>query len=1188
MKRHLAIRAACAVAMVLGLVITSAGQDSIKNPRAKEIADLEEQIAQLQSKLKALKETPEFTTEVNFVSKGDLPAGAAKLFAWRPIGPANMGGRITSLAVFEADPSTYYAATASGGLLKTVNNGSTFEHQFDKEATVSLGAVAVAATDRNLVWVGTGEGNPRNSVSWGDGVYKSTDGGKTWKNMGLKQSFQIGKIIVHPKDPNIVYVAALGRLYGPSEERGLYKTTDGGKNWQRVLHIDDRTGVLELIMNPKDPEMLIAATWERQRDEFDSFRGDAKQPPAVDVYAPAKTHAPGTGLHKTTDGGKTWKKLDKGLPKALMGRIGLDWHRNNPNQVFAIIDTDKAGTGLPPTQAFLGVTTEASPKGLRAASVVAGGPASNGGLQNGDILLKLDGRDLKGPTPLTQQLQPRKPGDKVKLLIRRDVDGKAAEKEIEVTLGTRPPQGNDPAQQRGSLGVNFEESEDGALLTEIIPEGAAQKAGLKEGDIIQKIDGVVLDNPRLQLFKLLAGKKPGDKVTITYQRGKEKKDLEMKLELAPQGTPGRPYGGRLAGQAANVQDQQGPDGDNTGGIYKSTDAGETWTRINSLNERPFYFSVVRVDPSNDKHIYALGVSLWRSTDGGKTFSSQNINKGVHADHHDLWINPKDGRHVITGTDGGIYVTYDRAVNWEHLNHMALGQFYHIAVDNRRPYRVYGGLQDNGSWGGPSQTLRPSGPGNPDYINVGGGDGFVCRIDPSDPDLVYYESQDGNLFRKNLKTGASKSIRPKAQTGAAKYRFNWNTPFILSNHNPHIYYSAGNYVFRSVKQGEDAKIISPEITLTKRGSATALAESPKSADVLWVGTDDGAVWLTRDGGKTWSNLSERFIQSGLPGPRWVSTIEASRHVAGRCYVAFDAHRSNDDEPYIFVTEDYGQTWRSLRANLPSGSSRVLREDVVNPDLLYLGTEFGAWGTLNRGSYWFKLNGTSLPTVAVHEFAQPTTAPDLVAGTHGRSIWVMDVTTLREMKPELAKDKTHLFGPSTVTRWRLDATREGMFRTGTRAFTGQNPPRGATIDYVLGGKAQQVELKVVDIAGKTVRELDVAKAKEPGMHRIAWDLTGGRLQGEGKGKGKFGGGKGFKGGGGGQGQGKGAATQAQPGGSAVPPGVYRVVLTVDGQEHSRTLRIDPDPTLPDGVIITDEAADWEWLHHRLKELGGNPHP
>ncbi len=939
--------------------------------------------------------------------KAAVPANLDRLFAWRPIGPANMGGRITGLAVVEADPTCYYAATASGGLLKTINNGSTFAHQFDRESTVSLGAVAVAPSNRDIVWVGTGEANPRNSVSFGDGVYKSTDGGKTWKNMGLTKSFQIGKIVIHPKNPDIVYVGVLGRLYGPSEERGLYKTSDGGKSWTRVWHLDDKTGVLEIVMHPTNPEMLLMASWERQRDEFDTFVGDAKPAPGTDAYAPLKTHGPGGGIYKSSDGGNTWTKLAKGLPAANLGRVGLDWQHKNPNLLFAIIDSDKTGSGMAPSKAYLGVVTANSPKGLLVTAVADKSPAAVAKVAKGDLLMAFDGKAIKKLNDLLAALQPRNPGDKIKLTLKRGDEKVETE---EITLA-KPPGGpgggkggaGKGAAQRPSLGVSVEEADDGLVITELIAKGAADKAGLKEGDVLLLLNETKLPNT-VTLLKTLTDKQPGDKVKITYQRGGEKKVVEVTLDAPIVGAPGRPFsGGQLAGQRANVQDQQGPDGDNTGGIYRSLDAGDTWERINSLNERPFYFSVVRVDPNDDKTIYSLGVSLWRSTDGGKTFSTDGINKGVHSDLHDMWINPKDSRHLLIGTDGGVYVSYDKGANWEFLDQIALGQFYHVAVDTRRPYHVYGGLQDNGSWGGPSQTLRPSGPTNADYQYVLGGDGFVCRVDPNDPDIVYSESQMGNMFRRNLRTGENKSIRAKTQPGAGKFRFNWNTPFILSSHNSHIFYAGGNYVFRSVTQGEDLRIISPEITRTKHGSATALSESPTSPEIVWAGTDDGAVWMTRDGGKNWANLIDRFRPAGLPGPRWVSSIEASRAAAGRCYVVFDAHRSNDDEPYVFVTEDYGQTWRSLRANLPTGSTRVLREDIHNPDLLYLGTEFAAFASINRGASWFKINGPTLPTVAIHEFAQPTTANEIVAATHGRSLWVLDVTTLRQMKPDHFKDK-----------------------------------------------------------------------------------------------------------------------------------------------------------------------------------------
>jgi len=1141
-------------AMVIAVLLSVSGfsQDAPKvDPLLiKEIEELEQRLQKLQAKFKALRDAATAVPVKPATPSGALPANLDKLFAWRSIGPANMGGRITGLAVVEGDPTCYYVATASGGLLKTVNNGSTFSHQFERENTVSIGAVAVAPANRDIVWVGTGEANPRNSVSYGDGVYRSSDGGTTWKNMGLKKSFQVGKIVIHPKNPDTVYAGVLGRLYGPSEARGLYKTTDGGNSWQRVWFHDKHTGVLDIAMHPANPEVLILAAWERQRDEFDSFMGDAKAPAAADSYAPAKAHGPGSGLYRSSDGGKTWAKLSKGLPKAHLGRIGLDWHRKNPNLVFAVIDSEKGGMGLPPSEAFLGIVPENTADGVRIADVQNDSPAAKAKLAKGDLLLSLEGKSLQKTDHFLVLLHALKPGDKIKLGYQRG--GK--KDNAEITLAPRPgAAGKD--KKRGSLGVQIDESEDGVVLTEIVEKSAADKAGLKVGDVLLYIDDTKLD-ALPALLKTLAKKKIGDAVKLAYRRAGVKKEILVTLEALP-GTPGRPFTGPLGGQRANAQDLQGPDGNDTGGIYKSTDGGETWTRVNSFNERPFYFSVVRCDANDENTLYVLGIQLYRSTDGGKTFSADGINTGVHSDLHDLWIDPKDSRHLLAGSDGGVYVSYDRAAHWEFLDHLALGQFYHVDVDSRRPYRVYGGLQDNGSWGGPSQTLRPSGPANADFQLLLGGDGFVCRVDANDPDIVYAESQNGVMFRRNLRSGDGTLLRPKTQAGAGKFRFNWNTPFILSHHNSQIFYAAANYVFRSVKQGEDMKIMSPEITRTKHGSATALAESPKNPDVLWAGTDDGAVWITRDGGKNWTNLTGNFKAAGLPGARWVASIEASRVKAGRCYIVFDAHRSDDDEPYVFVTQDFGQTWKSLRANLPVGSTRVLREDLRNPDLLYLGTEFAAFASVDRGASWFKINGPALPTVAVHEFAQPAMADEIVAATHGRSLWVLDVTTLRQLKPDPGKAQATLFAPANFTRWQLDHTHEGMFRTGTRQFVGQNPPRQATFDFLLMKKADKLSLKVLDLFGNVVRDLDVSKEKEPGMHRIGWDLVSGPAP---------------------KGEKKSVKKPFTPYGQVVKPGTYRLVLDADGVEQGHALTIEPDLRTRSAGRPENEAEEIRRLFRR----------
>ena len=993
-----------------------------------------------------------------------------KGLAWRSIGPANMGGRIVALSVYEADPSTFWVATGGGGLLKTENNGITFEHQFDKENTVAVGDVCVAPSDKNVVWVGTGENNPRNSVSYGDGVYKSIDGGKTWTHMGLKDTYQIGKILIHPKDPNTVYVGALGRLYGPSLERGLYKTTDGGKTWSRVLYVDFRTGVIDMRMNPSDPESLIVATYDRQRDEFD-------------VNEPARRWGPGSGLYKTKDGGKTFAKLSNGLPKCNLGRVGLDWYAKDPRVVFAIVESEKNGTGTPPANAagggYLGITGS-NREDATLATVVDAGPAYKAGLRRGDTVVAVDDKEMKTYTALSEYLRAKKPDDHIKVKAKRGEETR----EFEVTLTKRP----------------------------LDPEG-----------------GFTLE---------------------------------------------RPFAGPLNGQRENVQGTQGPDGDQAGGLYKSTDGGDSWTRINSINPRPMYFSQVRVDPADDQRLYVLGISQYRSKDGGKTFAA-DMGRDAHADGHALWIDPRDGKHMILGVDGGTYVTYDRGDKFDHLNHAAIGQFYHVAIDTRRDYKAYGGLQDNGTWGGPSFTRSRVGPLNEDWVSVGGGDGFGCCVDPTDPDLVYFTSQGGAMARRNFRTGETAPIRPRPPEPGKLLRFNWNTPFILSHHNAKIFYCGGNYLFRSLDRGADLKAISPELSRTGRGSATAISESPRDPNVLYAGTDDGNLWVTKDGGAKWAEVSKNVNLAGHP---YVDTIEASRYVAGRVYVAFDGHRDDDDNPLPYVSEDFGQTWTPLRGDLPRGSSRCLREDIQNPDVLYLGTEFSAFASIDRGRTWAKINN-NLPTVAVHEIAQHPTAGEIVAATHGRSLWVLDVTPLRQTTPKVLAEAAHFYKPTSAVRWKVGPARGGT----NRRFAGTNPAPGARVDYALAKKAEKVDLKVLDFDGTTIRELRVGL--EPGLHRATWDLTTRRSAPPSdtpaqaaRGGQESESGPGFGGGGGGFG-----------GLRPVMPGTYKLVLTVDGKEYVQSVRVEPDPTIAAGEVIAAEAflmredADEEEEEEEEKERG-----
>lgn len=1251
-----------------------------------------------------------------------LPESWLKWIQWRTIGPANMGGRIVDIAVCESDPNTFWVATASGGLLKTTNNGITFEHQFDHESTVSVGAVAVAPSDPDIVWVGTGENNPRNSVSYGDGVYKSTDGGKTWKNMGLRDSFQIGRIVIHPRDPNIVYVGALGRLYGPNEERGVFKTTDGGQTWEKVLYIDDRTGIIDLRMHPTDPDTLIAAAWERRRDGYDSWPGSEEPiPDGYNIYDPVVKWGTGSGLYKTTDGGRSWKKLTNGLPSSPMGRIGLDWYRKDPNVVFAIIDCQNIAKGPRPLNVFLGAVGQDKDGAAHIIQVMPDSPAEKAGVRVGDIITAVGDDPISSFDQVLDRLRERRPGDTVRLKLKRDTEtleldvaltprpgtgrpnpllfqrawfGAAAEvregklvltlvvpespadkaglevgdelleadkrklndvsdladvlgshapgdrlivlrrrgettQEVEVELEERPAalaRFGSQAQSNVYMGIMGEDAPGGARLTQVTPDGPAQKAGLEAGDVVTHVNDQPIGSYQ-DLVARIRERQPGDKIRVKVRRSDTEREFEVTLQ-AREATATRPYAFASGGQAPNVQDQQGGMGFEYGGVYKSTDGGNTWTRINSLNPRPMYFSQIRVDPNDDRYVYVLGISQHRSTNGGVTFDS-DFGRSVHADGHALWIDPRDGRHMLIGTDGGVYVTYDRGQHWDHLNHAAIGQFYHVAIAPKTPYRVTGGLQDNGTWLGPSLAKDGQGPINEDWINVGGGDGFMCRVDPEDPDLIYFTSQDGNMARRNLRTGERASIRPRPAQGERPYRFNWNTPFILSHHNSRIFYCAGNYVFRSLNRGDNPQRISPEITRTKRGSATALAESPRNPYVLYVGTDDGYLWVTRDGGQHWVEISGNV---GLLGPRWVATIEPSRFAEGRVYVAFDGHRSDDDEPYVFVSEDFGQTWRSLRANLPRGSTRCLREDAQNPNLLLLGTEFGAWFSLDRGSYWNKFN-TNLPTVAIHELAVHPENGELIAATHGRSLWITDIGWLRQIRPEHVKGEIALLQPGDVIRWHREPTRG---RT-NRRFVGQNPATDASIYYILPEKVETVSLRVMDVEGNVLRELRVAK--EPGLNRTTWDLTrsasgrsGAAARGAfpGAGRGRFGGAAA-----GGTSPSTAQAAQDTPGQSApanqqvpareaqrpqdpgsqrsgeptgaarfgarggvgfgarggtgfgqgtrpVPSGTYRLVLTVDGREFQRTLTIRNDPSAPADALTLDSEAYQSTLEAELEEL------
>ena len=797
----------------------------------------------------------------------------------RPLGPANMGGRVVDLAVVESEPGTIYVATASGGLWKTTNNGTTFAPVFDRENTLSLGAVAVAPSNPDIVWVGTGEANPRNSVSWGDGVYKSTDGGRTWKHAGLKDTEHVGRIAVHPRNPDIVYVAALGHLWGPNRERGLFKTSDGGKKWEHVMYLDDDTGCIDLDIDPSDPEALYVAAYRVRRDAFSGGN------PAIQFGAKA-------GIYKSRDGGKTWLRLTNGLPRVAVGRCGLTIYPKDPRIVYAVVQTEKT-------------------------------------------------------------------------VLNRDTEF-----------------------------------------------GQAARAG------------------------------------------------------------------------GNVE---------SGGVFRSGDGGQSWTKVNDLCPRPFYFSQIRVDPNDDRRVYVLGISLHVSTDGGETFSNKDGSEGTHADHHALWIDTRDSRHLVLGNDGGVAFSHDRGATWERLQNLPVAQFYAVAVDQRRPYRIYGGLQDSGTWTGPSATRSREGITPADWTRVLGYDGFQCQVDPRDQDVLYAESQYGRLRRFDVRTGASKDIQPKTARGTPEYRFNWNAPLLLSPHDPRTVYFAGNHVFRSANRGDDWESISPDLTRGRPGrdptmghTLTALAESPLQPGLLYAGSDDGRVHVRRGNGVSWLELSAQI--PGAPPDRWITRIECSHFAAAMAYLALDRHRNDDRRPYLFKTTDAGATWQPIAHDLPAeGPIHVVREDPSNKNLLYAGTEFGLFVSLDGGGRWHRLRG-GLPTVAVHDLVVQSRERELVVATHGRGVYVLDVAPLQEMTPEILASPMHLFVVKPAVRF---VPRGAHWPS--RAYVAPNPPYGAAIYIYVGAKlGGPLRLSITDADGKQIAELKVPP--EVGLQRVQWDLRTGPGDGE----------------------------------------------------------------------------------------------
>ena len=843
---------------------------------------------------------------------------------WRNIGPVVMGGRIVDIESVPGEPYTFYVAYASAGVWKTVNNGVSFEPLFDDQPGLIVGDIAVAPSQPQTIWVGTGENNSSRSSYGGLGMFRSDDGGASWSHRGLDGTDRIGRVLIDPRNPDRVLVGAIGKLYTKGGDRGIFLTEDGGANWTHVLNTaadDDETGVIDMVLDPSNPDVVYAAAWQRSRRPWDFVEGGN-----------------GSAVYKSTDAGKSWRKLGGGLPSGEnVGRIGLAISKSNPSTLYVSIDNQEL---LPESEWELG-DAPVTAKRIR----------------------KMSKADFLAQDP-----------EAIEDFIR----------------------GND-----------LDTSLDAAKLIEMIESDELTLDALLDE----------LDDANANLFN-------------TDIRGLE--------------------------------------------VYRSDDAGASWKRTHREPIREvaytygYYFGQIRVAPDNPDRVFCLGVPAIVSEDGGKSWSGMN-GRGVHVDHHELWMDDNFPERMILGNDGGLDISYDGGATWLKMDRQPVGQFYTVHVDMEDPYNVYGGLQDNGTLKGSSQSR----PALDEWSFVGGGDGMYVQTDSRDGTL-YTGFQFGYYFRSGPAGRAT--VRPRDKLGEPALRYNWSTPILLSPHNEDVLYFGANRLYRSLDQGTSWTPISDDLTAaTERGDVpfgtiTSLSESPLQFGLIWAGTDDGQVQVSGDGGVSWSNVS-----AGLPRDRWVTRVEASRFELDRAYVSLNGYRDDDAVAYIYLTEDRGASWKSM-VGLPAEPVNVIREDPVNADVLYVGTDRGVYVSLDRGGTWQGLP-SGLPNVPVHDLVVHPRERELVIGTHGRSVYILDALPIQELDAETQQSDVAIFpveDQSYSRGWQ-----------GRRSRWFHRPEDAPEIHVPFWSKVDgNATLTVLDADERPLRRLEMEVRR--GVNRFDWDL------------------------------------------------------------------------------------------------------